>query len=264
MEGGRFLLVLILLSSSLAIACSAVNIDLTSDFPQWRNGENNIFLQYREDGEYHDLVPMSQVVFAHPDSSSTIPYAGPVISRGTRANMTPESYTNPDRIYIRPAMEKPSGTDTAGVIRIIPPLREGFVKITGEAGMEGILVPMAIYHGPANYDKPVWSSTIPGRFEINYSFTDSEPVFFAASAPSNDMKFKGYWKDVILSFTNSTQDTQSGSGESTPLTGSMVTKTETQANLVDILSPYVQAIAVITAALIGSVTSIWVARRKKE
>lgn len=260
-----FLLVILVLSSSLAVACSAVDIDLTRDFPEWRNGENNIYLQYREDGRYHDLVPMSYVVFAHPDSPSTIPYAGPVISLGTRANLSPESYVNPDRIYIRPSMEKPSETDRAGVIRVIPPLPDGRVDIIGEAGMEGILVPMAIYHGEANYDKPIWSSTTPGTFSVNYTYTSKEPVFFAASVPSNDPKFKGYWKGVILSFTNGSEETPSGSGTRTSSTGGPTgTMTGTQANQADILSPYVQAGAVIVAALIGSATSIWVARHKKE
>jgi hypothetical protein len=258
------LLVILLLSSSLAVACSAVEVDLTRDFPAWRNGENNIFLQYREDGEYHDLVPMGPTVFAHPDSPSTVPYAGPVISLGTRANLSPESYGNPDRIYIRPSMEKPSEKDRAAVIRVIPPLPDGLVSITGEAGMEGLLVPMAIYHGEANYDRPVWNSTTPGVFSVDYMFTNSEPVFFAASAPSNDPRFKGYWKGVILSFTNGSEETQSGSGTRTPSTGGPTgTVAGTQANQADIM-PYVQAGAVIIAALIGSATSIWVARRKKD
>jgi hypothetical protein len=263
MNRERSLLVLILLSFSLVIACSAVDINLIDNFPKWRNGENNIFLQYREDGEYHDLAPMSYTVFAHPDSSSTIPYAGPVISLGTRANMSAASYVNPDRIYIRPAMENPPGTDTAGVIRIIPPLSEGRVNIIGEAGMEGTLVPMAIYHGPANYDKPIWSSTTPGLFAVNYTFTNSEPIFFAASAPSNDMRFKGYWKGVHLTFSN--PDTLSGSENTIESTGGLkVTTTETPTGQTNILSPYLPSIAVIIAALIGSVTSIWIARQKKE
>jgi hypothetical protein len=261
---GSFLVIL-MLSSSLAMSCSAVDIDLTRDFPRWRNGENNIYLQYREDGEYHDLVPMSYVVFAHPNSPSTIPYAGPVISLGTRANLTAESYVNPDRIYIRPSMEEPSEADRAGVIRIIPPLPDGRVDIVGEAGMEGILVPMAIYHGEANYARPTWSSTAPGPFSVNYTFTNGEPVFFAASAPSNDPKFKGYWKGVILSFTNGSEETQSGSGTRPPSTGGPTgTVTGTQASQADIPSSYVQAGAVIVAALIGSATTIWVARHKKE
>jgi len=124
---------------------------------------------------------------------------------------------------------------------------------------------MAIYHGPANYDKPVWSSTTPGRFEVNYTFTGSEPVFLAASAPSNDMKFKGYWKGVILSFTNISPDTPSGSENSIPSTGeSTVTTTGTPVIPTNILSPYVQSIAVIIAALISSGTAIWLARQKKE
>ncbi|MDD1668866.1 MAG: hypothetical protein LUO97_03600 [Methanomicrobiales archaeon] len=261
MNSERTLLVLILLSCSLGIACSAVDVNLIYQFPKWRNGENYIFLQYREDGEYHDLAPMGYTVFAHPDSSSTLPYAGPVISLGTRANISAGSYINPDRIYIRPAMEKPSGNDTAGVIRIIPPLREGRVDITGEAGMEGTLVPMVIYHGPANYDKPIWSSATPGLFAVNFTFTNSEPIFFAVSAPSNNMGFKGYWKGVILSFTNISPDSPSGLDSTV---GSTITTTETPAIPMNILSPYVQSIAVIIAALIGSVTSIWIARRKKE
>jgi hypothetical protein len=263
MKGERFFLVLILLSCSLVIACSAVDMNLIYQFPKWKNGENNIFLQYREDGEYHDLVPMGYTVFAHPDSSSTIPYAGPVISLGTRANTSAGSYISPDRIYIRPAMEKPSGTDTAGVIRIIPLLREGRVDITGEAGMEGTLVPMVIYHGLANYDKPIWSSATPGLFAVHYTFNNSEPIFFAASAPSNNMGFKGYWKGVILTFSN--PDTLSGSENTIESMGGLtVTTTGTPVIQTAIFSPYIQSIAVIIAALIGSATTIWVTRRKKE
>lgn len=261
MNSGRFLLVLVLLSCSFVTICSAVEVNLVYQFPKLRNGENNIFLQYREDGAYHDLIPMGYAVFAHPDSSSTLPYAGPVISMGTRANTSPGSYINPDRIYIRPAMEKPSDADRAGVIRILPPLQEGRVDISGEAGMEGTLIPMAIYHGEANYDKPVWSSATPGLFVVNFTFTDSEPIFFAASAPSNNMGFKGYWKGVILFFTEISPPTPSGTE---PTGGPRVTPTGTQETQPDIFTPYVQSIAVILAALIGSVTSLWIAKRKKE
>ena len=137
MIGARALLALGLLSCTLVMACGAQEVDLVTRFPHWNNGENNIFLQYRVGSEYHDLKPMGDAVFAHPDSPSTVPYAGPVISVGTRANLSPQSYGNADRVYIRPAMVQPPATAWAGVIRVIPPVNEGRVEITGEAGIRG-------------------------------------------------------------------------------------------------------------------------------
>jgi hypothetical protein len=260
---------------------SAENISITDDFPVSSNGEHNISLEYRAGGVYQALTKVSHALFAYPEPKTAgLEARPPIISLGEHGENA--TWVNTTRCYVRPAAVNVSGIDADGVIRVSLPSDAGEIAVSGMAGVQSGDVVFRIYRGEYAYSHPIWSSDTGGSFHLTIPMQDSSALFFAVQAKGDDIRDVAYWENVRITYTPvpvptspatpapTTQVIQTST--TTVVTTTVVTEPTTEATARPTSSPTSHeassdlpwpAIGVVVAAVISSITSIYVAARSK-
>lgn len=252
---------------------SAESISIVDDFPARLNGEHNISLEFRTGGVYQALAKVGPALFAYPEPNATAAGARPpVISLGEHGENA--TWVNTTRCYVRPAAMNVSGIDADGVIRVSVPPGSGTTEISGTAGIQSGDVVFRIYRGDDAYDRPIWSSDAGGSFHLEVPAQNSTDLFFAVQARGDDVRDVAYWEDVHIAFTPEPVQTTPAADVTTqntpnsttipepaiPSTTAHPTASPAQSGSSDL--PWA-AIGVVAAAVISSITSIYLARSKR-
>jgi hypothetical protein len=180
-----FIIVVVLLL--IPIAASAETFLLSEKFPKSTQGENGIFLEYRQGSTYQLLDNRLDYDFPHLADS---PWKIPMITCSDFVAGPPHCY----RIGAHPS-------DYAdAVLKIIIPGEGGTVRITGTAGiLPGAgSVFFSIYKGEDKYTTPSWSAQNGGTFDFILPYKKGDAIFFATNAGSNAMDDRAYWDGITL------------------------------------------------------------------
>jgi len=255
---------------------NAENISIVDDFPINSNGEHNISLEYRAGGAYHALTKVSPALFAYPEPKTTALEARPpIISLGEHGENA--TWANTTRCYVRPAAVNISGIDADGVIRVSLPSDAGEIAVSGTAGVQSGDVVFRIYRGEDAYTHPIWSSDTGGSFHLAVPAQNDSALFFAVQAKGDDIRDVAYWEDVRIAYTPAPVLTT----PATPVSTTQATETPTTTDVAEPTTAVTArptsspaghdassdlpwpAIGVVMAAVISSITSIYVAARSK-
>jgi hypothetical protein len=264
---------------------SAENISIVDDFPASQNGEHTISLEYRAGGVYDLLAKVSPAQFAYPEPKTAADDARrPIISLGEHG--VNDTWVNATRCYVLPAAVNVSGIDADGVIRVSLPTDAGEIAVSGSAGIQSGDVVFRIYCGEGSYERPLWSSSAGGSFHLSVPDRNNAELFFVVQAKGDDIRDVAYWENVRVTYTPAPAPT-TPTPTQTPVPTKTPVTTQTPDNATTIpesiapsptvtvhptSSPMSQdassdlpwaAIGVVLAAVISSITSIYVARSKR-
>ena len=175
---------------------------LFDKMPKNSNGENSVLLQSRNGNTYTDLSYISKSGDYWFGTVGTYKYK-PKITRGIQPNNQPYDKL---AIYAFPSAVIQTGVKADTVIRVTIPGNGHFVKISGQAALDGQSTTshyrFYIYKGADQYKNPLWESVgvggTGGNFNFNVNYSANDQIFFAVEALDSDDELGPKWKSVVL------------------------------------------------------------------
>jgi PKD repeat protein len=169
-----------------------VIFDLRQMFPKDAQGENGIYLEYRQGNSYTPLDHNGDYSFAYTAGN---PYQMPAIhiyKWGPGGGVW-------DKVSVHPSAIPPGNINADGIIRVIIPGTGGDVRVRGAAGnLNNGDVRFYIYKGADQYNNPFWSATQSGSFDFIIPYSTGEEIFFGTSALINAYNDWAYWDGAQL------------------------------------------------------------------
>jgi hypothetical protein len=157
---------------------------MATQFPTWENGENGVYLQYKDkQNNYTDLKYSEKYEAFVSDGKNSLSGVSIPAVASLNAN-TPKIVAIP---YVDPTGINPKDA----IMRVRLDGNYGNVKISGEAAPITGKLRYYIYLGRNNYNKPVWQSTTGGKFELTVAYKDGDELFFAVGSTSGSSKNTG-------------------------------------------------------------------------
>lgn len=186
-------------------SAAAQEFVLLDKFPKSINGENGIFLQYRENDFYGDLSYLKSQNFGIPN----VPFNIPFVKVNAWGN---DNYA----IGVEPECLAKNNQNRDSVIRITIPGDGGTIRLTGFTGLntdeatrnwgQGS-VRFYIYVGESQYTTPIWQGMDKSSFDLTIPYTKGDQVFLAAGVGEKDIPYHGFWKNVKITGDISTAPT---------------------------------------------------------
>jgi hypothetical protein len=194
----------------LPVIASAEIYDIRQNFPKNNQGDNGIFLQYRNVSSsiYVDLnnynpygepkpINPTDYIFVTPDRTDQDHY--PVILGYPFNNPVPSQ----NQVSAAPSCTPRNTIDADAVMRITIPGHGGQVQITGSCNKDTQgNVFFTIYKGAENYSSPLWSSWNNGIIDITLPYSEGEQLFFATNTGGDGCPDLPYWTDLKLNVTS--------------------------------------------------------------
>jgi hypothetical protein len=202
---------ILIFSFSIPCVTHAYIFDVRQNFPLHTQGENGIFLQYRDGPDYVNLINYNPFIPDYTNNAAV--FVNPDVTDGDRFpavlgyeyNVFPVVSSN--QISAAPSCIPRSNINADAVVRIIIPGNGGNVRITGSCGVTPNTpnppigdVYFSIYKGEGNYNSPLWSASKSGAIDIEIRYSKGEELLFATNRGTdaclgNDL---AYWKDLKL------------------------------------------------------------------
>ena len=201
-----FYIAILILGFSIPCLTSASVFDVRQNFPEHIQGNNGIYLQYRNGSNYVDMINYNpfgggglsnDYVFVNPDL--TDPDHFPTILAYEYNNPVPSL----NQISAAPSCIPRSNINADAVIRINLSDNGGQVQIKGSCGRSSSDdVYFTIYKGAGNYSSPVWSTWNSGIIDVTIPYSKGDQLFFATNSGTSCTDGNlAYWKDLQLIIT---------------------------------------------------------------
>jgi hypothetical protein len=167
-----------------AVVVTPTPVSLFDQFPKEAQGENGIWLQYRQAGtsSYTDLTRTADYTWVNPNPHFNLPF----LIRWNTGRIKAEPY-------------QVSGTILDPTIRVQVQGPFSRLRIQGATGRDlTAAVIWYIYKGATNWNAPLWQSSAVTSFDFEVDCAAGEELFFAVNADGSDANDHSYWENLRL------------------------------------------------------------------